>query len=105
MTRAEIAGAYEARTGDVIVRRFRRLDHEATRAVLVHRHGPFCWGQTAAAAVQTAVILEELAHMAWCTMALNPKAAALGAALHHRHFTRKHGPDAYYGQPAPRRGR
>jgi L-ribulose-5-phosphate 4-epimerase len=105
MTRAQIAGAYEARTGDVIVRRFRRLDHEATRAVLVHGHGPFCWGQTAAEAVQMAVILEELAHMAWCTMAHNPKAAALGAALHQKHFTRKHGPDAYYGQPAPRRGR
>jgi L-ribulose-5-phosphate 4-epimerase len=102
MTRAEIAGAYEARTGDVIVRRFRRLDAGAITAVLVHGHGPFCWGETAAAAVRTAAMLEELAHMAWCTLTLNPRAVPIGAALLRKHFTRKHGPGAYYGQPPGR---
>lgn len=105
MTPGEIARAYEANTGHAIVRRLRGLDHAAFTAVLVHGHGPFCWGETAAGAAHTAVVLEELAHMAWCTLTLNAKATPISAALRDKHFTRKHGPGAYYGQPARRRVR
>jgi len=94
----EIADAYETNTGHVIVRRFARLDPQAFTAVLVHGHGPFCWGQSAAAAVHAAYVVEELARLAWCTLAINPAARPISTALRRKHFTRKHGPNAYYGQ-------
>ena len=94
----EIAEAYEVNTGRVIVRRFARLDPEACPAVLVHGHGPFCWGRTAADAVHGAYVLEELARLAWCTLAINPAARPISNALREKHFSRKHGPTAYYGQ-------
>lgn len=87
------------------MRRFRRLDPREVTAVLVHGHGPFCWGGTAAEAAHAAYVLEELAQMAWATTVLNPDVPALSAALHRRHYTRKHGPGAYYGQAVPRLGR
>jgi L-ribulose-5-phosphate 4-epimerase len=98
MTPAEIRRAYEVNTGRVIARRFARLDPGAVHAVLVRSHGPFAWGDTPTEASRAAFVLEELAHLAWCTVALNPSAAAIDASLHDKHFQRKHGPGAYYGQ-------
>ncbi len=98
MKTEEIESAYEANTGEVIVRRFETLGPDSSRAVLVHGHGPFCWGPTAADAVQTAVMVEEIAHVACLTVAINPEAAPISRALLDKHFLRKHGPAAYYGQ-------
>lgn len=98
----EIRSAYEKNTGEVIARRFADLDAMVTSAVLVHGHGPFCWGADAGAAARTAVILEELARMAYYTVTLNPDAGPISTALREKHFFRKHGPGAYYGQ-APER--
>ena len=100
MASHEIETDYESNTGLVIVRRFRELDPLHTTAVLVSGHAPFCWGPTASDAAHTAVILEELAHMAFVTMTLNADVSAISSALHHKHFSRKHGPKAYYGQPS-----
>jgi L-ribulose-5-phosphate 4-epimerase len=98
MTPEEIAGAYEKATGEVIVRTFEGLDPDATPAVLVASHAPFCWGKSAADAVHNAVILEYIARMATHTIAVNADAQAIGRPLHDKHFFRKHGPGAYYGQ-------
>ena len=98
MTPAEIRRAYEVNTGRVIARRFARLDPAVIEAVLVRGHGPFSWGASAADAVHTAYVLEELARLAWCTITLNPEARPIDAALRRKHFLRKHGPGAYYGQ-------
>jgi len=94
----QIAADYEANTGGAIVRRFAELDPEHVPAVLVAGHASFCWGGTVAAAVETASLLEEVARMAYHTMMLNPAAAPLGDELRDRHFFRKHGAGAYYGQ-------
>ena len=90
---------YEAATGDVIVETFaaQGLDAEANPAVLVAHHGPFTWGADAARAVQNAVVLEEVAKMASISFAINP-ALTMNDALVEKHFSRKHGPGAYYGQ-------
>lgn len=98
LTDAEIAGSYEANTGDVIIRRFAHLDSERMPAVLVAGHAPFCWGASVAAAVEIATVLEEVARMAWHTVAINPSVAPISTALLDRHFLRKHGNSAYYGQ-------
>lgn len=97
MTDDEIGGAYEEQTGDVIVERFRTLDPQTMPAVLVAGHGPFTWGRDAAEAVHNAVVLEEAAFMAWHTMQLG-KTEPIPQALLDKHFLRKHGKDAYYGQ-------
>jgi L-ribulose-5-phosphate 4-epimerase len=99
LTAAQVGGDYEAETGAAIVRRFQSLDPGAIPAVLVHGHASFCWGATAAAAVETAAILEEVARMAWHTVQLAPEVAQLPDVLRDRHFLRKHGGSAYYGQP------
>ncbi len=98
MTEDEIRSAYEWNTGQVIVRRLAALDPAEVPGVLVRGHGPFCWAASAHEAAELAVILEEIACMAWHTMALAPDAPALPTALHEKHFLRKHGPGAYYGQ-------
>lgn len=98
MTQAEIRASYEWNTGQVIVRRFTTLNPLECPAVLVHGHGPFCWGRTPADAANIAVILEEVAGMAWRTVTLNPGVAPISTALRDKHFLRKHGPGAYYGQ-------
>lgn len=98
MSDEEIQGAYEWETGNVIVERFAKLDPEKVRAVLVHGHGPFAWGQTACKAVENAHALEIVAEMARNTLALNPKATAISQAQLNRHYNRKHGSTAYYGQ-------
>jgi len=98
MTPAEIAGAYEAQTGDVIIQRFAGINPDTIPAVLVHSHGPFTWGRDAEDAVHNAVVLEELAFMAWHNHLLNPKIEPMQQELLDKHYLRKHGPDAYYGQ-------
>jgi len=98
MTQAEIRSAYESNTGQAIVRRFAALNPLEFPAVLVHGHAPFCWGRTPADAANLAVILEEVAAMAWHTVSLNPDAAPISPVLRDKHFLRKHGPGAYYGQ-------
>ena len=97
MTPAEIAGAYEKETGKVILETVgdRAMD---IPAVLVHSHGPFAWGKDAMAAVHSAVVLEEVAFMAWHAMQLNPDLPRMQQELLDKHFLRKHGKNAYYGQ-------
>lgn len=95
---AQIRKDYEANTGHAIVRRFAKLDPLRAPAVLVAAHAPFCWGKTPAAAAHVAVIVEEIAAMAFQTLAANPKARAISQHLHNKHFLRKHGRGAYYGQ-------
>jgi L-ribulose-5-phosphate 4-epimerase len=99
MTEAEIQGSYERETGNVIVETFEgRLDPLQVPGVLVHCHAPFNWGKDAKGAVHNAVVLEEVAKMALNTFALNPGVPAMDQALLDRHFLRKHGAKAYYGQ-------
>jgi L-ribulose-5-phosphate 4-epimerase len=98
LTEAEINGAYEAETGNVVIETFRGRDPMAVPAALVCSHGPFAWGRDAMEAVHTAVVLEEVAFMAWHTLALNPEKAEMQKPLLDRHYLRKHGPGAYYGQ-------
>lgn len=97
LTAEEIAGAYEKETGTVIVEAFRALDPMAVPGVLVHSHAPFTWGKDAAHAVENAVILEEVAMMAWHTLRMAPQ-SALQQELLDKHYSRKHGKNAYYGQ-------
>ena len=97
MTHAQIDGDYEAETGAVIVERFRSLDPLHTPGVLVKNHGPFAWGRDAHEAVYNATVLEQVAKMAFITKLLNPT-AGIDPLLVEKHFRRKHGPDAYYGQ-------
>jgi L-ribulose-5-phosphate 4-epimerase len=95
---AQIRADYEANTGHTIVRRFRKLDPLHMPAVLVAGHAPFCWGATPTEAAHIAVIVEEIAAMASQTIAANPRSSSISRHLHQKHFRRKHGPDAYYGQ-------
>ena len=98
LTPEEIAGEYETNTGKVIVRRFEKLDPMQVPAVLVRSHGPFCWGRTASEAAHVALLLEEVAHTAVYARMINPNASNIPQPLLDRHFLRKHGPGAYYGQ-------
>lgn len=98
MTDAEIAGAYEQETGHVIIERFAGLDPSAIPAALVHSHGPFAWGKDPMEAVHNAVVLEEVAMMAWHTGAPRGDVQPMQQALLDRHYLRKHGAGAYYGQ-------
>jgi len=101
LTDDEVRGAYEHNTGAVIAECFRErgVDPAAVPAVLVAGHGPFAWGPTPRKAVENAVALEAVAHMALDTLRLNPSAPALEPALLDKHHLRKHGASAYYGQP------
>ncbi|MCM5558096.1 L-ribulose-5-phosphate 4-epimerase [Pleomorphomonas sp. JP5] len=96
----EIAGDYEIETGNVIVETFKTRGIEAgdIPGVLVHSHGPFSWGKDADAAVHNAVVLEEVAYMALFSRVLNPTLPPMQSTLLDRHFLRKHGKNAYYGQ-------
>ena len=94
----EIAGEYEKNTGSAIIRRFQNLDPSAISAVLVANHGPFTWGPDASAAAHNAVVLESIARMAFFTVTINSEAGAINQTLHDRHYLRKHGSKAYYGQ-------
>ena len=98
MTPEEIGGAYEHETGSVIIETFEGRNPDDIPAVLVHSHGPFTWGTDAHNAVHNAVVLEELAFMAFHTMQLNPGIAPMQRELLDKHYLRKHGENAYYGQ-------
>lgn len=97
MTETEIAGKYELETGNVIVETFREMDPMSIPAALVYSHGPFAWGKDPFEAVHNAVVLEEVAHMAWHTLSMNPD-VVMQKELLDRHYLRKHGKNAYYGQ-------
>ena len=98
LTRGQIAGHYEAETGKAILRRFARLSPREIPGVLVLHHGPFAWGATAAEAVEYAVAVELCAKLAYHTLTLGPVGTRIIAGLINRHFRRKHGPGATYGQ-------
>jgi L-ribulose-5-phosphate 4-epimerase len=98
LTTAEVDGDYEKATGAVIVRTFAAINPDEIPAVLVAGHAPFCWGKNAADAVNTAAMLEFVAGLAFHTIAINPEAEELSPALREKHFYRKHGAGAYYGQ-------
>ena len=100
MTAEEIAGEYEKETGNVIIETFRErgIDAAQVPAVLVFSHGPFAWGKDAMDAVHNAVVLEEVAFMALHAIQLNPNAERMQQELLDRHYLRKHGKNAYYGQ-------
>jgi L-ribulose-5-phosphate 4-epimerase len=94
----QIAGEYELETGLAIVRRFAEIDPEAIPSALVAGHGPFSWGPSAIDAAHNAAILEYVARIDSHTLGLNPETQPLMRALHDKHFLRKHGSHAYYGQ-------
>ena len=100
LTKEEIDGAYEENTGHLIVNEFRRMniDPMAMPAVLCKNHGPFAWGKDANEAIQNAVVLEEVAKMALRAIQLNPEVPRMQQTLLDKHYLRKHGKDAYYGQ-------
>ncbi|MGV0876819.1 L-ribulose-5-phosphate 4-epimerase AraD [Martelella sp. FLE1502] len=99
MTPEEIASAYEWETGNVIIERFKNLDPLDFPAVLVNRHAPFTWGKTVAKAVEVAVAVECIADMALMSLQLEPGLKPIEQELLDKHFLRKHGATAYYGQP------
>lgn len=100
MSAGMVKGNYELETGNQIIQCFqsRKLDYHQVEMMLVGSHAPFCWGKDAAKAVYNAAVLEEIAKMATITLHANPNAPALSEALIQKHYNRKHGPDAYYGQ-------
>lgn len=98
MTPAEIGGAYELETGNVIIETFAGKSADDIPAVLVHSHGPFTWGTDPHNAVHNAVVLEELAFMAFYTEAITPGISPMQPELLDKHYLRKHGKNAYYGQ-------
>lgn len=98
LTPDEINGGYEKETGKVIIETFNNLDAEAVPAVLFHSHGPFCWGKTPEKAVETAVVLEEVAFIQYHALGLNPGLNPMQKELLDKHYLRKHGENAYYGQ-------
>jgi L-ribulose-5-phosphate 4-epimerase len=97
MTEQEVFSAYEKETGKVIVERFKQLNPNETPGVLVQNHGPFSWGENVNEAVHNAVVMEEVAKMASISFAVNPH-LAMNPHLVKKHYQRKHGPNAYYGQ-------
>jgi len=98
LTSSQIEGDYELETGKAICRTFAGLDPGSIPAVLVAGHAPFCWGSNAGAASHNAVVLEYVARMAYHTMLINAESRPLARELHDKHFLRKHGSNAYYGQ-------
>lgn len=98
MTPQEIAGRYEHETGRVITETFENISENDMPSVLVHSHGPFSWGTDPMNAVHNAVVLEELAFMAWHNLMMNPGISPMQQELLDKHYLRKHGANAYYGQ-------
>jgi len=98
LTDDEIKGAYEKNTGLVIAQTFRDIDPDAVPGVLVRNHGPFAWGTDACNAVHNAVVMEEIAFMNYHAMTLEPGAPCVSSTLLDKHYYRKHGKNAYYGQ-------
>ena len=104
MTAKEIQSDYELNTGRVIVRRFAGMDPMQMPAVLVANHGPFTWGKTPSAAVESMVVLEQVAAMAQGTITVDPDQEQISKVLLDKHYLRKHGKNAYYGQDFPNTG-
>ena len=98
MTEEEISGEYEKETGKVILETFADKDPAAIPSVLVYSHGPFTWGTDVINAVHNAVVLEEVAFMSWHAMIINPEKGRMQQELLEKHYLRKHGKNAYYGQ-------
>ena len=98
LTREEVEKDYELNTGNVIVERFRDINYEEMTAVLVAEHGPFTWGKDPHAAVHNSVVLEQVAHMALMTRQLSGHDRPISKHVLDKHYLRKHGSDAYYGQ-------
>lgn len=98
LTQAEVEGDYELNTGKVIIETLGASEPLHTPGVVVCQHGPFAWGKDAHEAVHNAVVLEEVAKMAWIARGINPQLAEIDDYLMNKHFLRKHGPNAYYGQ-------
>lgn len=98
MTQQEIAGEYEWETGQVIVETLKGRDPMEVQAALVYSHGPFCWGKDCLKAVENAIVLEEVAMMAWHTIQLAGAKESMQQELLDKHYWRKHGKNAYYGQ-------
>lgn len=98
MTQQEIEGEYERETGKVIAEAFRMRSPADIPAVLVHSHGPFAWGADPLDALEHAIVLEQVAFMAWQNLLLQPGQAPMQPELLRRHYCRKHGKNAYYGQ-------
>ena len=97
MTKAEVEGQYELETGNVIVKRFEGINPDHTPGVLVKNHGPFSWGTSPANAVYNAKVMEQCAKMAFVSFMVNPE-TTMNPLLIEKHYNRKHGPNAYYGQ-------
>ncbi len=97
MTEDEVKGEYERETGNVIVKRLEKINPVHTPGVLVKNHGPFSWGKDATEAVHNAVVMEQVAKMASIALSVNPN-LTMNPLLIEKHFSRKHGPNAYYGQ-------
>lgn len=97
MTEAEVKGEYELETGNVIIKRFKGMNPVHTPGVLVKNHGPFAWGKNPHDAVHNAVVMEQVAKMASIAYSVNPN-LTMNPLLIEKHFNRKHGPNAYYGQ-------
>ena len=98
LSKEEIEGEYERNTAKVIIERFADLDYLAIPAVLAKNHGPFIWGTSIEEALHNAITLEEVAKMAYLTLTINSDTHPLGESLLNKHYQRKHGPKAYYGQ-------
>ncbi|KAB8305999.1 L-ribulose-5-phosphate 4-epimerase [Rouxiella chamberiensis] len=98
LSRHEVNGEYELETGKVIAAALTGIDPLHMPGILVAQHGPFCWGATPEQAVHNAVVLEEVAKMAWITGSIRRNQTPMDDYLMQKHFSRKHGPDAYYGQ-------
>jgi L-ribulose-5-phosphate 4-epimerase len=103
MKEQNIVSEYEKNTGQEIVQSFEQQSYEEIPAVLVANHGPFAWGPTAKSAAHNAVVLESIARTAYFTTVLNQEAPAIARELHDKHYLRKHGSNAYYGQPKDKR--
>lgn len=98
LTEKEVNKAYEKNTGTVIIERFKDLNPVATPVVLVWGHAPFCWGKSADDSVKNSLVLERVAEMAFAAKQLNPQIESLPEYILKKHYNRKHGPNAYYGQ-------
>ena len=98
LTEAEVQGEYELNTGKVIIETIGECEPLHTPGIVVWQHGPFAWGKNAHEAVHNAVVLEEVAKMAWSARGINPQLRPIARYLMNKHYLRKHGPDAYYGQ-------
>ncbi|HKM96829.1 MAG TPA: L-ribulose-5-phosphate 4-epimerase [Buttiauxella sp.] len=98
LTLEEVQGEYELNTGKVIIETLGNNDPLHTPGIVVYQHGPFAWGKTAEDAVHNAVVMEEVARMAWIAQGINPQLKPIDSYLMDKHFQRKHGANAYYGQ-------